>query len=239
MVKNRYYSEDELLEAFEKSFIKAQGEKSKYLLLHEIKTNWGVVDLLAVFFNENRLAKRVKDLNGNIDLPPFTLPMAYAMVNLSQLKRTNINEIKKLLKLRNGSVKELLDSLVKRNLVWVYKNGVIRIRQFEKIFFVKDIRAFEAKLENWRRVISQAERHLWFTNKSYIVVPQRSNWVLQKMIAKCNEHGVGLILQRNDSPFEILADPINVGFHDPLIAWKLNELIVDLYLAKRTPLFNY
>ena len=221
----KYNSEKDLVDDFNRVYIETLQKGRDVLILRETNTNWGVVDILSIHYNKTNLIHRRKSM-GNTILDLTNLA-AYAISYLSDINITTVNDLSNYLKVKNGPLTQIIEILTKRGLVYVYKNGKIRARTKSKTFVIKDILAFEAKISNWKKAIDQAERHLWFTNSSFVVVPNYTKSTLDKIIPECTNHGIGLIVQTDENSFKVFKDPLHMPHINSFFSWKLNEMLVD------------
>lgn len=220
-----YLSEKMLIKDFKKTFKRSFLTGNNYLLFEEVKTSWGIVDVLAINFNEEKLLKRKNKLRGR-KISKFTNIMSYAITYVIKNPYLSIEELGKHLKIRNGLLLETVENLNARGLIHCYKNNRLRAKSVTENYVINEISAFEAKLNNWRQAVNQAERHLWFTNSTYVVFPELSPNVSNKVKHACTEKGIGLIVKVNNS-FEVLKNPLYKKHIDSIISWKMNEAIVE------------
>jgi hypothetical protein len=161
------------------------------------------------------------------EIKPFTNLAAYAISYIIDNPYCKIDQLNNFLKTKNGIFLETIESLENRGLITVSKNKTFRAKAKKDTYFIKQIKAFEAKLNNWQRAIDQAERHLWFTNSSYVILPNISQLVKTKVRNKCTEHGIGLIIQNSKESFKVEKQPPIKHHIDSILSWKLNELLID------------
>jgi hypothetical protein len=76
-----------------------------------------------------------------------------------------------------------------------YKNGRIDIIAVD---MAKDLFAFEVKLTNWRKALSQAYRNTTFTTESYVVLPFEVAESVQKYFYEFERRAVGLCAANSD-----------------------------------------
>ncbi len=221
-----YDSEQNLVRDFKNTFIISFNTTENFLILNEVDTSWGRVDLLAIHYDNIQFKIR-KNLLQNKSIKPFTNLAAYAISYITENPYCNTEQLSKFLKVRNGKFIETIEILKDRGLIHLYKNNKLRARTIKNTYLIKEIQTFEAKINNWKRVINQAERHLWFTNSSYIVLPNISESVLAKVKNTCAEKGIGLIIQNNKDAFQIIKKPLNKKHIDSVFSWRLNESLVD------------
>ena len=72
----------------------------------------------------------------------------------------------------------------------VKKKTKVFINEFECNFFIKDIVAIEAKLNNWKKAFQQAHLNQNFSSKSYVLIPERKH---QKLDSYASHSFTGLI----------------------------------------------
>ncbi|MCP3686730.1 MAG: hypothetical protein GY861_29175 [bacterium] len=225
MKVRKYDSEKKLVDDFNRAYIKTLRKGRNVLILPEINTNWGIADILSIHYDKSKLTQRCKAINGTpLD---FSNLSAYAMTYLSETPIAAVEDLSNYLKVKNGPLIQVIDILTSRGLVYVYKNGRIRARKRSKAFVIKDILAFEAKISNWKKAIDQAERHLWFTNSSFVVVPNLTRSTIDKINIECSGRGIGLIIQSGNKSFKIIKEPLRKSRIDSFFSWKLNELLID------------
>jgi len=234
VITMKYNSEGDLINTFKEVYFKKNNNKrSDFIVFEEMNTNWGKPDLVIIYYDKANLLKRVGILSKYSSIPIFTNLAAYAMFYLASLTKTTLNNLKDFLKVHTGQFNNVLDVLTKRGLVYIY-NNTIRIRAKRKVFFIKRIEVYEAKIENWKRAIYQAQRHLWFTSESYIITPaEMSSDISKKITFYCKKAGIGLVLQESKDSFKTVSKPIGRGLLDSYISWKFNELLVDEVLNEK------
>lgn len=221
-----YLTEDNLIRDFKKSFINSFTNVDGWLILEENKTNWGIVDILAIKFDSEKLLKRKKNITSK-KIEKFTTLASYAITQIIQHPYITSEKLSSFLKIKNGLLNDTIQNLLNRKLIIQYSKGKLRANSIKDIYLIREIIAFEAKLNNWKKAVEQAERHLWFTNSSFIVLPTLSEKVISRVVKTCSEKGVGLILQSNKNNFEVLKQPLYKKHLDSILSWKINEALVD------------
>ncbi|GAB4333333.1 MAG: hypothetical protein Kow0037_11610 [Calditrichia bacterium] len=221
-----YDTEKKLVKDFKNTFIKSLKGNNNIFILEEVDTSWGKADLLVIKYNYNIFQKRQQELREE-KIIPFTNIAAYAINFIIDNPFCTQKELKKFLKVKNGIYLETIQNLLNRGLIYSYKNNSLRARSFKKTYFIREIQTYEVKLNKWKKVIEQAERHLWFTNSSYIVLPSISYTLVEKIKKACTEKGIGFILQDSKKTFKIIKQPPNKKHLDSVFSWKLNESLID------------
>ncbi len=225
MKSSKHNSEQALVEAFNRAYVKTLQKGRNVRIFTEANTNWGTVDILSVHFDKSTLCHRCKEVNGTS--PEFSNLAAYAMAYLSESSSVTMAELANYLKANNGQLFQVIEILTGRGLAYVYKNGKVRARSTTNTFAIKDILAFEAKISDWKKAITQAERHLWFTNSSFVIMPNLTRQTIDKIRFECANRGIGLITQSGTKSFKIVAEPLRKRHVDSFFSWKLNELLID------------
>ena len=78
--------------------------------------------------------------------------------------------------------------------------------------------------------IAQAERHLWFTNHSFILIPELNTETQFKVRLQCQQKRLGLIIQQRSDSFKFLEKPTNDCLFVNYFLWKMNESLLDSML---------
>lgn len=221
-----YLTENMLVKDFKKSFTSSLISTDGILLLEEIKTSWGVVDILAIKYDSKKLARR-REIIAKKEVKSFSSISSYAITHIIENPYLTVEELGNHLKIKNGLLHETIENLVARGLINYFGNGKLRTKSVSNNYVIKEILAFEAKLNNWEKAVNQSERHLWFTNSSFVVLPNLTKTVLTKVQKTCNEKGIGLVVQIGKRNFQIIKQPLYKKHIDSIISWKINEALVD------------
>jgi len=225
MNRHEYLSEKRLVNDFKSAYSKLMYNKS-YIIFEEFKTGWGIPDLVVITYDKNRLKNRIQTFMKDEFLPQVDKTTAYGIAYLSRVENTTVNDLCDFLKMKN--INKILITLKKRGLIVLQDDKHITVNNVNGNFIIDSIRIFEVKIKNWKQAVSQARRHLWFTDESYIVLPRFSGVFCEKMMSYCKNADIGLIFQNNQDGYEVLVEPSGSGiYNDNPICWKLNELIVD------------
>jgi hypothetical protein len=227
-------SESQMVQAFSERMTSEKSELHKeFLILQESKTNYGRPDVMIVEYDTSAITARSSQ-SFSMHEAPFTSECAYAMAFLSEAKRANMDSLQRFLQCGNAKLHSIVNCLTIRNLINVYKEA-IRPRKREEIFYLNRILVFEAKLEKWRAAIAQAERHLWFTGASYIILPDKKPKILVKVREECLQKGIGLISFSKDSVIDYIVRPSDMRIYNTHFTWLLNEKVLQktTYGARR------
>jgi len=211
---------------FIRDFLNSADPTRKSLhVLKEFRTGYGLPDLLKIEYDKNILVKRRRNSKSR-KLKHFDIDCAYVMAYLSERRWIKLNNLKSNTNLYNGSIKTIIDKLRERGLV-IKKGDKIKSKPKKEVFAIKSIVAIEAKLRQWKRAIFQAQRYLWFTNNSNILVPTNCNRQLSKIINSCKKYHVGLITLSKDKKILTIIKRKKRKPYNTYLAWLLNELLLD------------
>jgi DNA-binding MarR family transcriptional regulator len=191
-----------------------------------METTWGIVDILIIAVRKNALLRRRKELSYT-EMPLITNHAALSLVWLEKNPRTDVVALSDFLRMRNGTAVATAEQLKQRRLIHFYRNGAIQMRRRRDIFIISEIFAFEAKLRKWQTVVKQAERHLWFTNKSYVVMPCVRNDMRKRVTIACKRRGLGFITMEAQDHFKLHQEPLRKDHNDGYFRWKLNEFLLQ------------
>ncbi len=219
-------SEMELVDCFTSCLKKnlETGKGKSIWMEQEADTRYGRPDVLVVEYKKSVISRRVRSLRKG--MPDFSQACAYAMQILTRRRWTKTNSLAAHLRCSVGEAKDISSRLRSRRLV-LSKNGCIRARPLGEVFAIKRITTYEGKLTKWKNAVEQAERHLWFTGDSYVLIPRMKERFLQKVIESCRMREVGLIVIEKDHSFRILLAPQCRKPRNTYLAWSLNEQLVD------------
>jgi hypothetical protein len=95
-----------------------------------------------------------------------------------------------------------------------------RTRSLARVFAVRRIYAFEAKIADWRDAIAQAALNRWFATDSFVVLPRVPNGA--DVVAEARARGVGLWVQHDRGPV-CRARPPSAPAPLSYASWLFNE----------------
>jgi len=234
LVKDRYEkarmmnwkSETELIDCLTASLRESlEPRKGKNAWIEqEADTRYGRPDVLVIEFQKGVTSKRVRSTKRNSS--DFSPMCAYAMQVLTNRRWIRIESLAAHLRCSAGKAENVASTLRSRRLV-LSRNGCIRARPLQEVFAIKRITTYEGKLQKWKYAVEQAERHLWFTGDSYVVIPKMREKVLEKVIESCRAREVGLIVCEEDKSFRVLVTPQYRKLRNTYLGWCLNEKLID------------
>mgnify|MGYP006282276001 CR=1 FL=1 len=204
------------------NFIKKISHENKTsIILKEVNTNFGIPDILIVNLDENILEKR-KNFYSDID---FTRIMTYIMTYLYKRRWLKKETLQEYFSLSKAKTEREINKLYKLGLIDT-KDNYLKSKSSDEILVINRIFSYEAKLTDWKYAIKQAERHLWFTNDSYVLMPKKNNRVIDKTIKLCKDNDVGLTLFLEENNIKNKIRPKGKGIINSPFIWKLNEEII-------------
>ena len=205
-------------------FIKKQSKKKNRIIVTELATNYGRPDIVEIVYSERILQKRRNYVNkferiqtDRIDSYILTFLYGKSWVNAETILRNmNINKL---------TLNRVLERLELRGLILILE-GKIKLNGKSNVLAIKQLNVYEAKLSNWKYVIEQAERHLWFSNNSSILLPELSDKIFNKCYSACKKREIGFILANGEKMNTIHAQTSKALINTPLL-WELNEKLID------------
>ena len=125
-----------------------------------------------------------------------------------------------------GHFSRLVSTLLARRLA-VCKQGRIKALPKKETFAIKNISVIEAKLNDWRRALIQARRHLWFTDNCYVVIPEGERTKKNRVASACRRHRVGLMMVSKKGDLITVVSLKKSGPYNTYLAWLLNESLLQ------------
>jgi len=218
-------SEKQMVDAFTQAWKLHQNNRDHdSLTLHETDTSYGRADMMVVEYDMSMIRQR-NTLSGP-QAAPFTQECAYAMAYLTQKKWATFEYLQEFLRCSKSKLVSIVNDLARRNLIQVHKESV-QARKLDDTFHLNRILVFEAKLSKWREAIAQAERHLWFTGASYVVLPAERKGVVDSARQECEQKGLGLISFSKEGEVNCLVTPSDMRIYNTYFCWVINEQLVQ------------
>lgn len=137
-------------------------------------------------------------------------------------KGAKIEELARLLGLRNTLARALIEDLVAAGLA-IRRGDFVRTKPIKKIFPVRQIISVECKVGSWRRAIRQALGNTWFASESYILLPQTK--AISAITKEAQRVGIGVMFFDGHKTRKALSA---VRHHQPASygSWMVNEWVV-------------
>jgi glycerol-3-phosphate responsive antiterminator len=225
---------------FVKSFLSTinfiiHSNKNDYEVWTEVRTGFGRPDIVVIEFDSKVLNKR-SECDQESLIVPLSTKTAFALSYLSTCRWLRKENLGKFLNVTNKQLDLVVQELQARGLIET-KEHLIKLRPKSEVLAVKRVRVFEAKLTHWMEAIEQAERHLWFTNDSYILMPEVSGKRVTSITNECNKRGIGLGFFNEDKGFSTVLKPAQSGVQNSPMLWQINEKLVG-GIHEREPVFS-
>lgn len=103
------------------------------------------------------------------------------------------------------------------------REGRVVLPPLEKIFAIRKIASFEAKISSMSQAIDQAFKNTWFSSESYILTYSRKP--TDRILSKIRARGVGLWLMDEDGDGGPFVRPPSLDLPQSYGSWILNEWI--------------
>lgn len=227
MNASAWTSELELVDALERGVTeKAVGRSRKQVrVFREFDAGLGRVDLLCVWYDQDRLATRRAACRA-ADLKPFKLLEGYAMSFLRGSRWVEQHCLQKTLRVSARRTDNLVGLLSQRGLI-ERRDNMLRARPLSDLWFVERIEAYEAKLDKWKDAAEQASRHLWFASRCYVAMPRLSERVLRQVVETCQQWYLGLCVLRDRETCRVEFPPPRRKAPKTQLGWLVNERIFE------------
>jgi hypothetical protein len=155
------------------------------------------------------------------------------MSYLSNIRWVSIDTLKTQLNFSSSILSEVLENLTSRGLIQE-KGHLLKSKPLSSILGIKRIKIYEAKLTHWKGAVDQAERNLWFTKDSYVVMPPKVNNVSQSLLRECTKRGVGLSYLDTTKKIQTALKPSCGGLINSPLLWSINEKLLEEIHENRT-----
>ena len=98
--------------------------------------------------------------------------------------------------------------------------NLIRIKNFKKHFFIRQIISIEAKMNNWREAMQQAQLNQNFSSHSYVLLPEKK--ITSDILSACDKK-MG-VLSFGSKPV-LMKRAIKSKLPGSYYSWMLNEYV--------------
>ncbi|WJQ79814.1 hypothetical protein [Brevibacillus brevis] len=225
---------------FVKSFLSTidyihRPNKKDFEVWTEVKTGFGRPDIAIVEYNPNVLESRQGRDQKSL-VAPLSTRTAFALSYLSTCRWVKIDNLGKFLNVTRSQLITVVQELQSRSLIET-KDHLIKLKPKSEILAVSRVIVFEAKLKHWMDAIEQAERHLWFTNDSYILMPKVEGKRVNLIAHECDKRGIGLSFFNQVTGFSTVLKPAQSGVQNSPMLWQINERLVG-GAYEREPVFS-
>jgi hypothetical protein len=189
-------------------------------IIRELKTGYGRPDVVLIQYDS-------KLLNSRNLCSPLSQLGAYAISFLSSRPWIRPDKLGAFLSVSKRKQTALIEELENHNFI-MHNNNLIKSRPRSEIMGVKRVLSFEAKLQNWKEAVNQAERHLWFTNESYVLMPYPSEKLVNIISSECSRRGIGLCFFDTAIGNRIKVNPLKKGLLNTPYIWSINDKLREV-----------
>lgn len=176
-----FKSEQELVNLFKNTYLRNL-DVTNTKIMEEVGLGFGFADLVFAELKETLgIPEREK-------LSPVDINI-YQVVR--RKKKVTLETVKAITGVRQNEVRKSLDRLVYNSFVKEV-DSLYELNVKYKLPFKKSV-AFEAKLSNWKRAMTQAYRYKWFADYSYVVLDEAHSNQPIKNISKFENYNIGLL----------------------------------------------
>jgi len=194
------------------------------LVLEEFRTSFGLPDILHVCFDARKLtARMVTHPRARTSITKDSARLISLIGHRGPLDERNAAE---LLGFAMARFRAAITPLLMRGLV-CQEIGKIRILNEDEGFVLNRIATYEAKLKAWTKAIDQAQRHLWFADETFVLMPALSQRIRSRLIPACSTAGVG-VATLEDGVLSTIFEARQSSPSRTWLSWYLNELVFDI-----------
>ncbi|MDE3841125.1 hypothetical protein C0966_17870 (plasmid) [Bacillus methanolicus] len=193
-------------------------KNNKIAVWREFKTGYGRPDIVFVEYNPSVIESR----KANSVFTPLPNLAAYTISYLSGKPWVTEERLSRFLNCYGSTFYKVLNELTQRGLI-ERNNHLVKAKARSEIMAVHRLWVFEAKLNHWKDAVDQAERHLWFTKDSYILLPYKSGLLTESIKYECSKRGVGLAFFDLENGYQTILQPAQSGFLNSPLLWLINE----------------
>lgn len=197
MFNNEQLLVDEIANTLEFGLVKLPKliRQSNMKVLREVNLGYGIADLVIALYDNVDRSRKVFLNSTQIRI------LRIIEENPGIMLDTIVDKTKA----SNRLVSKSLDVLVGENLIEVGNNGIKPNDKY--VSTLKNSIAIEAKLKDWKRALKQAYRYKWFSDRSYVCIPDANIKPAISNIDSFKQMQVGLISICKNNGFNIVYNP--------------------------------
>ncbi len=195
------------------------GKNSNQIVITELETSFGRPDIVVIEYDNKLLERRRANLMSR-----YYREMSYISTFLYRKGWVKKDKVSNYFHFTLKKLNNLLELMNNEEII-DFKDDKVKLKPTSEILIIKRIKVVEAKLTNWKYVINQAERHLWFSNESYILMPNNSRKILEQAQKSCIKYGIGMVTLLNGKVKYYNRIKKQKLVNTPLL-WELNERII-------------
>lgn len=210
-----FKTEADLVEVFQKTYTRVV-DNSKIRILIEVGVGFGIADIVIsepkIGVSNNLRREQLSDTDIAV----------YLMIEKCNLLK--IDDITHATGLRKSSVLKSLNILTQCNLTAKQDDYYCLSEKYELAF--NSTIAFEAKLKNWQRALTQAYRYRWFADISYVVMDEDYARKAIENIVHFKNANVGLITLSEVGQITYHHSPLAQKPIDPSMQMSFSEYLL-------------
>lgn len=194
---------------------------SRYFIISEFDSYVGVADIIIGTYRPYLSRKNQREsinLNWVKPLQDFLLGQVFSF-----------EDFKKRYNLSSNSARLWLDEYVDAGFISKNKQNIYLVKK-EYEFITDNVIAIEAKLKNWRKALSQANRYRKFSDFSFVLLDESNAKAAIRNITLFKENNIGLITMNKES-YQIHVLPEVKNFKKDVYSLRVNEAAYEHFVA--------
>ena len=199
----------------------------KIVIRQEVALGYGIADIVvAKCFTNTNFKKR----DSSLDLFDISL-----LKLIKNKKDVDFDKIFNVTRSSRQKIENSLKKLLNNKIIEISEEKYYSYKNYNSI--LKNSIAIEAKLKNWKRALNQAYRYKWFSEKSFVLLPEENISPANKNIDLFKKMNVGLATVSKNKKIDILFNPERENPYSEEMSMFLNEclLITSSSVAKKSP----
>jgi len=188
-------------------------------IFEELNLGYGIPDIVVVKYNNSALRKNRKSFLNYFDISVLEI--------IEEESNISFDDIIFLTRSPKSKVKTTLKLLESESLI-IYREGKYYSNEKYSAALEGSI-AIEAKLKNWGRALKQAYRYKWFSQKSFVFLPNKNIKPALGNLELFIKYQVGLAGIDIENGITVYFDPLeNKPFSNKMYKLLNEHLINDL-----------
>jgi len=183
-----------------------QDSPQNFSVFNELKSSYGVPDLVFCKFNKSSLRKR---LQSNIN-PIVSKKIIKTLILIQGKKKVSLSFLEEELPYSKKVIKgQIISFLIKNDFLCRSKKSDTFWTENYYQHSLQKLYSIEAKVSNWKRGFYQAYRYKWFSDYSFLALDKKFIMSAIKNIEYFKKYNIGLIMVSNeDNSLESIYSPI-------------------------------
>ncbi len=204
-------------------FDKYNDRGSNFTLIHEPFTELGYADLVCVRW-KRPVGCDWKDYRNRLIKDDIRILHHLYNCQIFKSAREIVGELGFSEKEVDGSLLRLHEAgLITENV----RKDKVKIKSIKKIFFICEIIAIEAKLQDWKGALQQSLNNILFASKAFALLPDKI--ISKKMLEHYQGSNVGVL--SFNTTFREVVQPKTNKIPTNITSWYFNEYIGRSYFS--------